>query len=108
MGLTKSLHSKRCDSFLGSGSVQPRQSILRENDKYIKCRGDSELFKYTQRGGKRAGAEVSGGSPTYEINSKNGKNSQFLLWGCEYERGCKGGATFQHVSSDHLYHDRRL
>ena len=51
-------HSKRTNSFLGHGSVQRKQSILRKNDKYINCRGDLELSKYTKRGGKKGGRSL--------------------------------------------------
>ena len=53
------MHSKRANSFLGTGSVQPKQRILRKNDKYIICRGDLELSEYIKRGGKKGGLDGS-------------------------------------------------
>ena len=96
-------HSKRRDSFLGSGSVQPIQIILRENHKYIKCRGDSEIFKYIKRRGRSLWRLTN-----LLDQLEKWKKSQFLLLQYEYERERKRGATFQNVSSDHLYHDSRL
>ena len=102
------MHSKRCDSFLGTGSVQPKQSILRENDKYIKCRGHSELFKYTKRGGKKGGQKSLEANQLTRSARKIEKNHNFIFEGVNMKGGIKRGTTFQHVSSDHLYHDRRL
>ena len=62
-----------------------------ENDKYIKCRGDSELFKYTKRG-----VEVYGGSPTSEINKKNGKKITIVTLGVWIWKGVQKGG--QHSS----------
>ena len=44
-------HSKMANSFLGTGSVELKQSILTKNDKCKICRGPFELFKFSKRGG---------------------------------------------------------
>ena len=46
-------HSKMANSFLGNGSVEPREIILTKNDKYKICRGHLGLFKYEKRGCKK-------------------------------------------------------
>ena len=101
-------HGKRTDSFLGNGSVQRKQSILRKNDTYINCRGDPELSKYTKRGGKKGGQKSLDAHEHRIPASKMGKIHDFCSGGLNTKGGAKGGASFQNVGSDHLYHDTKL
>ena len=85
-------HSKRTDSFLGNGSVQRKQSILRKNDTYINCRGDVELSKYTKRGGKKGGQKSLDAHEHRIPASKMEKNHDFCSGGLNTKGGAKGEA----------------
>ena len=101
-------HSKRSNSFLGNGSVQRKQSILRKNDTYINCRGDVELSKYTKRGGKKGGQKSLDAHEHRIPASKMEKIHDFCSGGLNTKGCAKGGASFQNVGSDHLYDDTML
>ena len=84
------MHCKRTDSFLGNGSVQRKQSILRKNDKYINCRGDLELSKYTKRGGKKGGWKPLDAHEHKIPASKMEKIHDFCSGGLNTKGGAKG------------------
>ena len=51
---TRIHQSRMTDSFLGTGSVELKESILTKNDKHKVCRGPLGLFKYIQKGRERS------------------------------------------------------
>ena len=63
-----------------------------ENDKYIKCRGDSEFFKYTKRGGKKGGKKSMVAHQLPRSTRKMEKNHNCYFGCVNMKGGAKGKA----------------
>ena len=99
------------NSFLGHGSVQPKQCILRHNDKMKNCRTHLELSKYEKRGGRKGWQRFLEFHEYWVQPQKSGKKRNFyprvmkikgVAKGGAFLGVAKGEALFPNIDSDHI------
>ena len=105
----RTYHSKMANSFLGTRSVELKQSILTKNDKCKICRGCLGLFKFAKRERQKGGQPSLGTDEQWVQPQKSGTFRIFYPGGSnmkgghpiEHKKGGrKGGATFPNIGSD--------